>query len=420
MFEIRLKQMDSLAEETFEQFRLNSPPDGWFPAVQKLTWYITKSNLPYAYMFFSLHLKSISIHAAQILTLTGCPSGLLPTLTSIISTLPTSSLQFLSVNIPHLGELPRQYFTDSMSSVILRCGSSLTTYNSSIPLSKAAVNHLIQLPNLHSLLVRGPPPDYPASSLPLVFPPLTDLHLAEGAAHGWLRLLERLDGTTSTIRGVIPLSEAKESLKFLHVQDPPGFTIDASLIPPVRNFRNLTVLDIDTYCGGGKDRCAFKLNNDNIAELAAALPQLQSLLLGHACSRNSCVTSAACLLSISVHCVKLESLEIHFNTTHFVEDLKNISNDPRFEQILSLPRSSLRYLDVYDTPVTLHDHDFETVVKEMVGIFPSLRGCEGYERGWYELSRRLRNLQEDRPQDIVGECDDFGFLPRLMHIPTAD
>ena len=386
--------------------------------VQKLTWYITRSNIPYANMFSSLHLKKISIHAARSLILVGCPSGLLPTLTSITSSLPTSSLQVLSVNVAQPVIL-RRYFTDSMSSVVLRCGSSLTTYNSSIPLSKAATNHLIQLPNLRSWLVRGPPPDYPASSLPPGFPPLTNLHLAEGAAHGWLRLLERLNGSASTISGVTPLSETKASLKSLHIQDSPGFTIDASVIAPVRNFRNLTLIDIDTFCGGDKDQCTFKLNDDNVAELTAALPQLESLLLGHACSRNSCVTSVACLLSISVHCVKLESLEIHFNTTHFVEDLKNIPKDPRFEQMPSLPRSSLQYLDVYDTPVTLNDHDFETVVKEIIGIFPSLRGCEGYGQGWRELSWRLRKLQEDHSRGIVGECD-FRFPLRLTPTPTAD
>ena len=126
------------------------------------------------------------------------PSGLLPTLASIISTLPTSSLRVLLVNVRHPG-IPWWYFMDLISSVILRRGSSFKAYNSSIPSSMAAVNHLIQLPNLHSWLIHGPPPDYPASSLPLVFPPPTELHLAEGAACGWLRLLERLEDNTSSM-----------------------------------------------------------------------------------------------------------------------------------------------------------------------------------------------------------------------------
>ena len=74
--------------------------------------------------------------------------------------------------------------------------------------------------------------------------------------------------------------------------------------------------------------CSFKLNNDNVAELTMALSQLESLLLGRPCSSDACATTAACLLSISVHCAELRELEIHFNATNIVDDLENISDDP--------------------------------------------------------------------------------------------
>lgn len=37
----------AIAEDTYHKFRLNSPADGWFPALQELSWGVTGSNLPH-------------------------------------------------------------------------------------------------------------------------------------------------------------------------------------------------------------------------------------------------------------------------------------------------------------------------------------------------------------------------------------
>lgn len=63
-------------------------------------------------------------------------------------------------------ELPWAYLKDSFSSVALRCGPSLLEFTSPVPLSDAAINHLIRLPHLRTWRVEGPPPNYSASSLP--------------------------------------------------------------------------------------------------------------------------------------------------------------------------------------------------------------------------------------------------------------
>lgn len=388
-----------LEEETLNKLRLNSPPGGWFPALQELYWYPNESNLPYADVFFSSHLKRISIHMIWPWKSTGLPSCIRSTLASTISALPTSSLQHLSfIGIGHPA-MSWEYLTDPVSSVILRCGPSFTEYNSPVPLSDAALNHLIHLPHLRTWRTHSPPPSYPASSLPPVFPPLRKFTLGEGAARGWLPLLECLEDGIPTTESTTSLSKVKESLKFLHIEDPPGATIDAFFVSPIRKFRNLVDLDIDIRCydEGHERRCAFKLNNDNVAELTIALPQLESLLLGRACSENTCLTTVACLLQISVHCVKLEKFKgVHLNTTNIVEDFKNIHEDPRFKQLLSLPRCPLKLLGVYQTPLTLDEPGFETVAKGMINIFPSLRRCDGLESSWDKVSWRLVELQKLR------------------------
>ena len=130
---------------------------------------------------------------------------------------------------------------------------------------------------------------------------------------------------------------------------------------------------IDCHDEDDVDRCPFKLNDDDVTRFAMAMPQMEWLYLGYPCSKNTCATTVACLLPISVYCVGLQEMDIHFNTTNIVNDLKNISRDPRFQTLRSLPRCSLDYLGVSRMPLAVDSPNFEALVNGMVDIFPSLR-----------------------------------------------
>ena len=383
-------------EETFKKLRLNAPPGGWFPTLQDLSFCIKESNIPYAELFFSPHLKRISILLTVAWKYTGVPLRVLPTLVPTLSALPTSSLERISVHTRHR-MVPWAHLKDLFSSIVLRCGSSFTEYDSPVPLSDAALHHLIQLPHLRTWYIYGPPPTCPTSSLPLVFPPLRELTLGEDATRGWLPLLKRLDGGVATAQGVTPLSKAKESLKVLNVKETFGIGIDPSSVSTIQYFRNLVRLNVERCCHDEYDngQCIFKLNNDNIADLTMALTQLESLLLGHACFKNTCLTTIACFLPISVYCSKLRKLEIHFNTTKIVDNFKNILGDPRFHQLRSLPRCPLVCLDAGQIPLSLDESGSETVVKGLIDIFPSLTRCKGLERSWDKLSEGIAKFRED-------------------------
>ena len=397
MRQVRVEEITTLGEETFNKLRLNSPSGGWFPALQDLSWCITTPNLPYADIFFSPHLRKISIAPAESWNKTEFPPNILPTFTSTISALPTSNLQLLSVHIDDRRKLWRQ-FEDLTSFIILRCGPSLTEYDSTVSLSDAAGNHLIHLPHLRTLRVYSPPPNYSAASSLLVFPSLEQLTIHQGHAHKWLSLLEHLEGDASTTQVATPLSKAKESLKVLKIEGGGlNIYINISLVSPVQSFWNLVNLSVEVHCNYDDDPgpCDFELSNDDITELAMALNQLESLLLGYPCSNNTCSTTVACLLPISASCVKLERLEIHFSTTNVVDDFKNIREDPQFEKLRSAPRCPLTWLGVYRTPLTLDELGLETVANGMIDIFPSLTFCEGFDKSWDELSGRIADLQEE-------------------------
>ena len=380
-------------EDTFRKLRLNSPPGGWFPAIQDLFWRITESSIPYADLFFSPHLKNICIFMSLSWIHSGIPRDILPSVASTISALPSSTLQYLCVD----NTMPRADLKDPLSSVVLRFGPSLTRFIPSVPLSDAAINHLIRLPHLRGWRVEGPPPSYSALSLPLVFPPLADLTLGGDNPHGWLSLFEHPEDSTSATPGVTPLSVMKESLECLDIENTPNHTIDVSFISPIHMFHNLATLFIqaDCYETDDEDQCTFKLNDDDVAKLTMALPQLEVLILGAPCPENACATTVACLLQISVHCVKLQELTIHFNTTNIVDDLKNVLGDPRFAELRSSPRCALSYLGVWQTPLTVDGLDIEVVVNGMVDIFPSLGPCEEetHNLDWKEFFERIGELR---------------------------
>ena len=383
-----------LGEDTFYKLRLNSPASGWFPALEGLSWTITKSNLPHADLFFSPHLKKVTIHVSWSWGKSGAPRDTLPNITSIISVLPAAALRTLVIGLPpHV--VSWADFKESLSSVVLRCGHSLTELSSPAPLSDAAITHLIQLPHLHTWFTAGPPPCFLPLSLPLIFPPLVHLTLWDNATCGWLSLFKRLEHAVPTARGVGPLSRMKESLRSLNIKKLYDFIIDVSFTSPIQIFRNLISLNVGARCRDedGNDRCVFKLNDSSATQLAMALPQLESLFLGHPCSKNTCATTATCLLQLSVHCTKLRNLTVHFNTTNIVNDLKNISQDPRFQPLHSLPRCTLSRLGVHLIPLTLDEPGLETVAYWMVNIFPSLKCFEGIADTWDDISVRITKLQ---------------------------
>lgn len=184
------------------------------------------------------------------------PRDILPAITSVISALPTPTLRNLSIDVNRHG-IPSAYFNDALPSVILRCGPSFTRSFSSIPLSNAAINHLIHLPHFRIWHTEHPPPNYSASSLPLVLPPLIRFTLWEGAAPGWLSLFKRLGDFVPSTQGATPLFGVMGPLEYLHIG---SFRI--------RTFRNLNHLIAGAHYD---DQCIFKLNDENVTELAMAL-----------------------------------------------------------------------------------------------------------------------------------------------------
>ena len=282
----------------------------------------------------------------------------------------------------------RVHMESAASSAVLRCGPTLEKLTIFSPLSDAAVQHIMQLPNLCNWYAVNGPPRTPNLPLSDIFPRLDRLSLAEEISLDWLTLFTTTARHTPS--GQIshpPLKQGPiERLTDLVIF--PKVIIDAAFMSPIILFHGLVILRLTAACytvGG----CAFNLTDDDIAEIAPALPCLVVAMLGIVCLENSCRTTVASLASLSEHCRGLQDLEIHFNTANLPNDLDAVSADPRLDSLPSLRTCDVFHLELSNAPYTISEDDVVPVLRGFRRVFPSLAGISGSDDNWSLLSLRL-------------------------------
>lgn len=197
------------------------------------------------------------------------------------------TISTLSTSLDQLSIISRQRkgpISDAISSFICRCEPSLKGFGTRVPLSEAAIRHLMQLPNhRYWKTVQGPPLTIPT----FVFPSIEGLRLCEPEALPWIHLLASHE--QHVLRGSSTLAtsrtNARETLKSLKCTSNSIF--DSSLLASIATFRNLVTLCVGTSCYT-TEGCAFRLTDDDMEDFAVGLPHLRDLELGRPCRFNSC------------------------------------------------------------------------------------------------------------------------------------
>lgn len=355
-------------------FLSNSPGDVLFSNLERLTYEVR--DIPGYLALFRLLISPSLNHVT--LRLPGGPAelGPLTALAQTVSFLP-SSLKKLFVMC---GQKSSEELRNTMSSFVCRCGSSLKTFKTSVPLRDAAILRLMELPNLSSWGTSQGPPQ--AVSTFNIFPSLKKLRIDQPDAFPWLDVLasdEHL-GVLQQYPGMT--TRPRDMLESIHCP----MMLDPKLLTTIGKFRNLVTFRMRSDCYLGKGQCAFHLTDADVHELAAALPRLKNLLLGHPCPSNTCKTTVASLMSISVHCLDLEALEIHFNTQTMVSDVQRLLNESIWKD---KAKCNLRDFHVGHMPLEIErTEDEETVAWGFALIFPSL-SIERYPE------------TEDTPRDLM-------------------
>ena len=353
--------LNSYANNTsdiFSQLSHNSPGGILCPKLDHLSWDIPGIYIVSGYLrlFFSPSLKRVDLHG----DLPPCYLPLEP-LVQTISFLPTS-LESLSFPCDWGKEEPLR---DALSSFICRCGPSLRTFHVRTQLSEAAIHHLMRLPNLrHWSIHQGPPRTVPTS----IFPSLERLCIEDPAAPVWLHLLTSPKNGTAQDGFTTATSHAGITKTLKSLKCPSSTTIDSTLVSSIIKFQNLVTLEVQLNCFRA-GTCIFHLTDDDMENLAIALPRLESLRLGQPCNFHTCKTTVAALMSISVHCLDLTVLEIHFSTLEIVRDLQRVldrgaGRDDAKCRVSDLPVGGLSF-EV--------QKNIETVVMGFRFIFPCLR-----------------------------------------------
>ena len=126
------------------------------------------------------------------------------------------------------------------------------------------------------------------------------------------------------------------------------------------------------------------MTDDDMEGLTAELPRLKGLELGIPCPSNSCNTTVASLLPISVHCLDLTTIGAHFNTRTIVGDVQRLLNEGVGRE---KAKRKLRGLTVGCSPLEVSEDDAETVAMAFKVIFPFLEDFDSLGfNGWDEVN----------------------------------
>jgi len=373
-------------EEVLRLISTNLPNGTLFPGLRDLSWVFQPHTLPFYRLFLSPRLTHSSLYYSPAFRARNADE-VFSSIASMILELDTLPLQSFRLGCPTHVQASRS-LESAVSSAVLRWGPSLTSLSVSVPLSDAAVQHILRLPNLTAWRPMDGPPRVPDLSLSDAFPRLENLVLETEESLQWLPFFE------AAARRIAPEQETHtppnrgpcQKLIILEcwVQDP----VDIAFMTPITLFHGLINLTLVSYCST-MPGCIFSLTDDNIEKITTALPRLSEAIFGRVCSANSCRTTVSSLISFSIHCKSLVYLEIHFNTTNLRSDLDSVSTDPRLDNLPSFPEGEPFSLSLLDVPISISKEDIGPVARGFCRIFPQLERFEGIGTTVEELNRWL-------------------------------
>jgi len=166
------------------------------------------------------------------------------------------------------------------------------------------------------------------------------------------------------------------------VEDPTTTEFDPThpmFLSHLEPFRFLKMLECNPRCRES-EQCIHALTDSSIEQLASALPQLVMFCLGQTCEYTLHQTAIKLMISLSTHCISLETRYLPCDLSNTREDVKTESGepaDPRLEILSLCPLRTLLFRCALMPPV----EDVEAsrmVVSALRHLFPRLEPIEGW------------------------------------------
>ena len=285
-----------------------------FPYLKTLElWRVTGKTIPFIHLFLSPRTTIIKIGFIQ----PECPTAMIA---SMVSAFP-----ILCPNLQEIGfdSIPRDpMITAAVSGMLLANNrNALRLVHVDSPLTEEVREVVYKLPNLRELSVTIERD----TSLPsMVLPSLITLVIGYDGGGDWLSMFhgatfgkletitfcpesEQIDDPLEAFKKVALTASIQNTLSQLHLYTSCSWNPNHLSVLP---FTQLTNLVVEFSCNDG---CSSRVDDDIIANLARAMPKLDTLRLGDApCREIPTGVTVEGLVTLANHCPDLYDLCIHF------------------------------------------------------------------------------------------------------------
>ena len=284
--------------------------------------------------------------------------------------------------------------TDELHNLLEQASETLRSVDLDGELSGTIIEKLLQLPNLRRLDIRMPGTRI---ALPaVVLPSLEELAVSCWEDASWLCVLRNIQspalreldisfsGDSPTYLQTFGTSlldaRIEQTLISLDLASLAGIPLTEAGLRPFISFRKLTKLELFSLCTTW--HCSFRLNDSIISKLAVALPRLTHLGLGGTpCETSTVDVTIASLVALSINCVDLDVLRLHFNVNDIVSrDACENSQTHKFT-------CKLRTLIVGSQPLPSNHDDILLLTFTILHVFPHLEDITAEGQGWGQVGQ---------------------------------
>lgn len=185
-----------------------------------------------------------------------------------------------------------------------------------------------------------------------------------------------------------------------------GMDITSAKVQTLQQFVALQSLRITSLCTAA--RCRFFLSDNDISTIATAMPNLVELHLGGVPCASVVEVSINSLAVLATNCTKLAELQIHFDTTRFINRALDVSGERTAPRRVASNACRLTQLIVGRMVLGNGMDGYWTVGMALLQIFPNLKSIKYHQQlfnDWGEVMRIIkvqRNIANLVVSDIAG------------------